>query len=210
VQNYAKIAKPLTKYLKGQNGKVSKKMSRKTSLQLDDLAVRAFNELKDNLIAQIELVQPDYNKKFTLTTDASDLAIGAVLSQEGKPITLISKTLTKAEQVYATNRKKLLAIVWAFKNLRNYLYGVNNIEIYTDHKPLSFSISQKNPNIEMKRWYSFIESYSPKVAYALSRIQINNLTDSNESVSDQNTQHSAESSFENVIQETRKPLNQFK
>jgi len=34
--------------------------------------------------------------------------------------------------------------------------------------------------------------------------------DSNESVSDQNTQHSAESSFENVIQETRKPLNQFK
>jgi len=72
----------------------------------------------------------------------------------------------------------------------------------------------------MKRWYSFIESYSPKIIYkpgstnvvadALSRIQINNLTDSNESVSDQNTQHSAESSFENVIQETRKPLNQFK
>jgi len=72
----------------------------------------------------------------------------------------------------------------------------------------------------MKRWYSFIESYSPKIIYkpgstnvvadALSRIQINNLTDSNESVSDQNTQHSAESSFENVMQETRKPLNQFK
>jgi len=44
-------------------------MSRKTSIQLDDSAPRAFNELKDNLIAQIELVQPDYNKKFTLTTD---------------------------------------------------------------------------------------------------------------------------------------------
>jgi len=72
----------------------------------------------------------------------------------------------------------------------------------------------------MKRWYSFIESFTPKVIYklgttnvvadALSRIQVNNLTDSNESVSDQNTQHSTESSFENVIQETRKPLNQFK
>jgi len=44
-------------------------------------------------------------------------------------------------------------------------------------------------------------------ADALSRIQINNLTESNESVSDQNTQHSAESSFENVIQEPPKPLN---
>jgi len=195
-------------------------MSRTTSIQLDDSAVRAFNELKDNLIAQIELVQPDYNKKFTLTTDASDLAIGAVLSQKGKPITFISKTLTKAEQIYATNKKELLAIVWAFKNWRNYLYGVNNIEIYTDHRPLSFSISQKYPNIEMKKLYSFIECFSPKIIYkprstnvvadALPRIQINNLTDSNETVSDQNTQHSAESSFENVIQETRKPLNQFK
>jgi len=144
VQNYAKIAKPLTKYLEGQNGKVFKKASRKTLIQFDDSAVRAFNELKENLIAQVELVQPEYNKKFTLTTDASDLAIGAVL--------FISKTLTKTEQLYATNKKELLAIVWAFKNLRNYLYGVNNIEIYTDHQPLSFSISQKNPNIEMKRW----------------------------------------------------------
>jgi len=214
------LEKPLTKYLEGQNGRVSNKMSRKTFIQLDVSAVRAFNELKDNLIVQSELVQPDYNKKFTLTTDASDLAIGAVLSQEGKPITFISKTLTKAEQIYATNKKELLAIVWAFKNLQNYLYAVNNIEIYTDHQPLSFSISQKNPNIEMKIWYSFIESYSPKIIYkpgssnvvadALSRIQINNLTDSNETVADQNTQHSAESSFQNVTQETRKPLNQFK
>jgi len=94
-------------------------------------------------------------------------------------------------------RGELLAIVWALKNLRNYLYGVIGIELQTDHQPLSFAISDKNPNIEMKRWYSFIESFTPKVIYklgttnvvadALSRIQINNLTDSNESFSDQNT-----------------------
>jgi len=73
--------------------------------------------------------------------------------------------LTKTEQVYATNKKELLAIVWAFKNLRNYLYEVIGIEIQTDHQPLSFAISDKNPNIEMKRWYSFIESFTPKVIY---------------------------------------------
>jgi len=141
---------------------VSKKISRKTSIQLDDSAVRAFNELNGNLIAQIELVEPDYKKKFTLRTDASGLAIGAVLSQERKPIPFISKNLTKAEQIYATNKNELLAIVWVFKNLRNYLYGVNNIEIYTDHQPLSFSISQKNPNIEMKRWYHSLKVTLPK------------------------------------------------
>jgi len=95
---------------------------------------------------------------------------------------------------------------------------VIGIEIQTDHQPLSSGISDKNTNIEMKRSYSFIESFTPKVinkpgttnvvADALSRIEINNLIDSNEQVSYQNTQHSAESSFENVIQETRKPLNQ--
>jgi len=74
---------------------------------------------------------------------------------------------------------------------------VIGIEIQTDHQPLSFAISDKNPNIEMKRWYSFKESFTPKVIYkpgttnvvaeALSRIQINNLTDINESLSDQNS-----------------------
>ncbi len=161
-------------------------MSTKITIQLDDPADEAFNELKDNLIAQVEFVQPDYNKKFTLTTDASDVAIGAVLSQGNKPITFISKTLNKTEQLYATNKKELLAIVWALKNLKNYLYGVVGIEIQTDHQSLSFTISDKNPNVEMKRWHSFIESYTPKIIYkpgttnvvadALSPIKINNIT----------------------------------
>ncbi len=161
-------------------------MSTKITTQLDDPAVKAFNILKDNLIAQVELVQPDYNKKFTLTTDASDIAIGAVLSQDNKPITFISKSLNKTGQLYGTNKKELLAIVWALKNLRNYLYGVVGIEIQTDHQSLSFTISDKNPNVEMKRWHSFIESYTPKIIYkpgttnvvadALSPIKINNIT----------------------------------
>ncbi len=65
------------------------------------------------------------------------------------------------------------------------------------------------------------ESFTSKIIYkpgttnvvagALFRIKINNITNSDleQSNSDQNTQHSAESSFENVIQETRKPLNEF-
>jgi len=109
VRNCAKIA---TKYLGGENGNVSKKISTRVLIQLDDSAIQAFNELKENLIAQVELVQPDYKKKFTLTTD---VPIGAVLTQDIKPITFISKTLNKTEQLYATIKKELLAIVWALK-----------------------------------------------------------------------------------------------
>lgn len=98
------------------------------------------------------------------------------------------------------------------------------MEIHTDHQPLSFAVSERNPNIKIKRWRSFIEEFSPKIIYkpgatnvvadALSRQILNNITSSEESDrsgdSVTNTQHSAESSDEYHIHETKKPLNHFK
>lgn len=217
IKNYASIAKPLTKHLSGENGKVSQYLSKKTEIHLDEEGIAAFQRLKNLLTQQVELTQPDFTKKFVLTTDASDTAIGAVLSQEGKPITFISKTLNSTETNYATNEKELYAIVWSLKCLRNYLYGVSNLEIHTDHQPLTFAVSMKNPNAKIKRWRSFIEEFSPKMIYkpgtanvvadAFSRQWVNNLTD-NDSMTE--TQHSVESSDNFTILETRKPLNEFK
>jgi len=51
---------------------------------------------------------PDYKKPFHLTTDASAYGIGAVLSQENRPITMISMTLKDREMNYATNERELL------------------------------------------------------------------------------------------------------
>lgn len=55
-------------------------------------------------------------KDFDLTTDASSSGLGAVLSQNGKPIIMISRTLKDNEMHLATNERELLAIVWALKN----------------------------------------------------------------------------------------------
>lgn len=217
ISGYASIARPLTKYLAGENGRISQNMSKKTEIKLDNEAIKAFERLKKLLINQVELTQPDFSKKFVLTTDASNVAIGGVLTQEGKPITFISKTLNSTEQNYATNEKELYAIVWSLKTLRNYLYGAKDLEIHTDHQPLTFAVSTRNPNAKIKRWRSFIEEFSPKLVYkpgitnivadALSRQILNNLSDDS---SVEGTQHSAESSDNNFIPETRKPLNEFK
>lgn len=118
----------MTKYLAGDNGKVSQYMPKKIEIRLDEEGILAFNKLKSLLSEQVELTQPDFNKKFTLTTDASAAAIGAVLSQEGKPITFISKTLNETERKYATNERELFAIVWALRTLTNYLYGTTNLQ----------------------------------------------------------------------------------
>lgn len=188
VKDYAQITKPLTRYLRGGNGNVSSRQSKNVKITLDDAALRAFEKIKQILASDdVLLLQPDFNKPFELTTDASSSAIGAVLSQGGRPITMISRTLSVTEERYATNERELLAIVWSLQKLRNYLYGARQLNIYTDHQPLSFSISEKNPNTKIRRWRAFIEEFSPTffykpgkdnvVADALSRQLINNLTE---------------------------------
>jgi len=50
---------------------------------------------------------------------------------------MISRAIRNDEEHLTANVKELLAIVWALKSSRNYLHGVKNLTIYTDHKPLT-------------------------------------------------------------------------
>lgn len=67
----------------------------------------------------VMLVHPDFTD-FELTTDASQNALGAVLPQEGRPVTFLSRTLDRMN--YATNEKEMLAIIWTLKSLRDFFY----------------------------------------------------------------------------------------
>lgn len=72
--------------------------------------------MKDLISESIELTYPDVNKQFTLETDASDFAVGAVLKQEFdgkmKIVGVASRKLNEHEVNYPTHEKELLAIVW--------------------------------------------------------------------------------------------------
>jgi len=86
----------------------------------------SFQLLKEKLTTAPILNYPDFQQEFVVTTDTSDYAIGAMLSQgpagQDRPITYASRILCKAEQNYNTTEKELLAIVWAVKYFRPYLY----------------------------------------------------------------------------------------
>ena len=219
VKDYASIAKPLTRYLRGENGHVGTRQSKYVEIELDDEALAAFEKLEKLLASEdVLLLYPNFEKPFDLTTDASSHAIGAVLSQGGHPITMISRTLSPAEENYATNERELLAIVWALKSLRHYLYGIRNLNIFTDHQPLTFSVSDRNPNSKIKRWMAFIEEYAPSffykpgrdnvVADALSRQFLNMATDSTSSDSIQAC--ASEISSTEVIPTVENPFNCFR
>ena len=71
--------------------------------------------LKGKLVKAPILQNADPAKEYLVTTDASDLAIGAVISQEDHPIAYYSRKLNPAEQNYATHEKETLAIVDAVR-----------------------------------------------------------------------------------------------
>lgn len=176
IPNFSQLAKPLTSCLK-KGAKINTE---------DPKYLNAFRICQEILMNDPILIYPDFEKEFNVTTDASQFAIGAVLSQgpigSDKPIAYASRTLNNNEVNYSTTEKELLAIVWATKYFRPYLFG-RKFKIITDHKPLKWLISLKEPNSRLIRWKLKLEEFEYEVVHkqgkmntnadALSRVQIN-------------------------------------
>lgn len=227
LQDFAKIVKPLTVQLKkGESINHSKDF------------VEAFEKCKTLLTSSHILQYPDFSKPFVLTSDASNFAIGAVLSQgpigKDKSVAFASRTLSKTEENYSTIEKELLAIVWACKYFRPYLFG-NKFTLYTDHRPLQYVFNIKDPSSKLVRWRLSLEEFDYEIKYregkqnvvadGLSRIKIKtneiNATfsqddtsnaslqnNANES-SDNETVHSADTDDSYFIKMTERPVNSF-
>ena len=153
ILNYSTIAKPLTELTKENS-------TFKWTIQCQN----AFDDLKHLLCSAPVLRYPDFSKEFTLTTDASNTGLGAILSQEGHPCCYISRTLNSPETNYSTTEKELLAIVWAVKRLRQYLLG-RKFKILTDHQALKWLFNVKDPSSRLMRWRLKLEEYEYEIEY---------------------------------------------
>ena len=140
---------------------------------------KAFVNLKKMISKEVLLAYPDFNKQFEIYTDASDLQLGAVISQGGRPIAFYLRKLSDAKTRYTTGKCGLLSIVETLKEVGNILLG-QRIVVYTDHKNLTCKNHNSN---RVMRWRSPLEEYGPDiqhspgkhniVADALSRLDIN-------------------------------------
>lgn len=154
IKDYSNLAKPMTRFLK-----------KDANLDIGDPSyLQSFNTLKRILTNDPVLAYPDFSRTFTLTTDASNYALGAILSQDNGPICFGSRTLNDHEINYSTIEKELLAIVWATKYFRPYLFGRKFI-IETDHKPLTWLFSIKEPNSKLVRWRLKLSEFDYEIKY---------------------------------------------
>jgi len=72
---------------------------------------------------ELLLAYPDFNKPFQIYTDASHYQLGAVVSQDGKPIAFYSRKLNPAQMRYTTRERELLSTAETLKEHRNMLLG---------------------------------------------------------------------------------------
>lgn len=155
--NYSKIAQPLNNLLK-----------KNTDFNWGDKHEESFNILKERITNPPVLIYPDVKEPYVLTTDASGYAIGAILSQgpigQDLPISYASRTLNQAEMRYSTIERELLAIVWACKHYRPYLLGAK-FRIVTDHRPLTWLFSVKDPGSRLLKWRLKLEEYDYEIIY---------------------------------------------
>ena len=109
----------------------------------------------------MQLAFPDFSKPFEIHTDASNTQLGAVISQNGKPIAFYSRKLNPAQTRYSVTEKELLSIVEVLKEFRTILLG-QEIKIYTDHKNLTYKVFNTD---RVMRWRLIIEEYGPTLHY---------------------------------------------
>ena len=128
----------------------------------------AFDKLKTTLGSPPVLKLFDPKSQTLIFTDASGVAIGAVLMQRHAellhPVAFLSRTLTNTEQRYATHDRELLAIYYALTRWKHYVHGLNPI-VYTDHKPLTHIFNQKDISDRQARWLEKIQEVNPVIKY---------------------------------------------
>ena len=119
----------------------------------------------------LKVVEPD--KPYILQTDASELGLGAVLSQlkengEEHPIAFANRKLLPRENNYSVIEKECLAIVWSLQAFHVYLFG-QKFTIETDHQPLSWLQRMKNTNHRLTRWAFAVQPYCLEVRHRCGR-----------------------------------------
>src|SRR5437763_1339419 len=111
---------------------------------------------------------PDPNLPFTVTTDASDFAVGAVLQQDQgqgpQPVAYTSRKMNPAEWNYPAHDKELLTIMHALAKWRVYLHG-RPFTIYSDHATLTHLKNQPNLNAKQVRWLGKMQDFDFKIVH---------------------------------------------
>ena len=136
----------------------------------------AFQTLKDALVEAPVLSYPAETGEWILDTDASDLGIGAALSQiqngEERVIAYASRALSKTQKPYCTTYKELLAVRMFVEHFRPYIYG-KQFTVRTDHASLTWLRNFHSPEGMVQRWIAYLDTFNIKWVHRKGELHVN-------------------------------------
>ena len=157
VKNFAAIAAPIHAINES-----------KSTFQWTPGAQESFETLKAKLTSPPILAFPSMKEPFILYTDASMLAMGAVLAQkhngQEKAICYASKALNKAQTRYSATKRELLAVVHFTRHFKHYLLG-HKFTIVTDHRALQWLHNFKDPDALTARWLEKLAAFDYEIVH---------------------------------------------
>ncbi|KAF8751163.1 hypothetical protein RHS01_08782 [Rhizoctonia solani] len=160
IPNFSLVARPLHNLTK-----------KETPWSWSNLEEAAFQELKLLVTQSPVLIHSNPDLPYYLETDASGVAMGAILSQRGPdnrlhPIAYMSKSFSGAEANYDTHDKELLAIIKALEEWRIFLEATDKpIQVFTDHRNLEYWRQARTFNRRHARWRIFLSDFNFKIHY---------------------------------------------
>lgn len=160
IPKYAELAKPLTD-LTCKGARFQPK---------DATYIQNFKRLQNAFFNPPLLRQPDFERPFVITTDASKIAISGVLeqwdatSQMFHPIAYYSRALNPAETRYAPIKLELMAVHNSVTYFKGYVYG-SKFEVRSDAEPLKEFKNQHNPGNLVTRWLLELADYDFEIKH---------------------------------------------
>jgi hypothetical protein len=136
---------------------------KKKPWQWDLIHREAFDNVKKTIAKEVVLAYPDLTKPFDIYTDASTKQLGAVITQDNRPIAFFSRKLSGAQSKYTVTELELLAIVETLKECKGMLWG-QRLNVYTDHKNLTRDGLGLTSD-RVTRWRILLEEYAPEIIY---------------------------------------------
>lgn len=157
IKDFANITTPITNLIKKSNKFV-----------WTQEAENSLNILKKALSSTPILMTPDFDKEFTIQSDACNSGMGAVLTQEidghERVIEYMGQKFTDSQKKYTTTEKECLALILAIEKFRPYIEGVRFTAI-TDHASLLWLKNLKDPTGRLARWALRMQAYDFKLIH---------------------------------------------